>query len=95
MTQPQVTDAMIEAAADAVAEAISSIGVAYSHDTDNEMRTVNRAWRVHDTGGNPFEKGEWHGEFDNKADANELARSMRRSRAIAALQATLTQGGKA
>lgn len=71
--------------ADAVAEAIASVSVAYSHDTNSELRTINRKWFVHDTcEDNPFDKREWVAVFDNKTAANEYARDLRKERAYAA-----------
>ena len=76
-----------EQIADAVANAINSVSVAYSHGTTTDFRTVDRMWRVHETGGNPFEKNEWIGEFDNKDEANALCVKFRRERAIATVEA--------
>lgn len=82
--------------ADAVAEAIVSVSVAYSHDTNSELRTINRKWFVHDTcEGNPFDKREWLAVFDNKAAANEYARDLRKERAYAAAATHRIEAAKA
>jgi hypothetical protein len=71
--------------ADAVAEAIASVSVAYSHNTGLNFETKDRRWFVHDVcEGNPFDKAEWLGEFTSKADANEFARKLRQTRAYEA-----------
>lgn len=73
--------------ADAVAGALAKYGVAYSHATLMDMATADRKWRVHETGyGNPFDRDEWLGEFDNKPDANAFCAELRRAAAIKAAE---------
>ena len=89
LTAEQITE-LADDIADAVAEAIASIGVAYSHATTADFRTINRRWSVHDMGGNPFEKDEWHGRFTDEDAAKNLAQDMRRDRARERVRMLLT-----
>ena len=83
--QPTITQSDIELA-DAVAEAIASVQIAYSHNTNAEFRTVDRKWSVHDAcEGNPFEKDEWLAVFTDKEEAHEFARNLRQERAANAV----------
>jgi hypothetical protein len=76
-----VTQADIDLA-DAVALAITSVSVAYSHDTNDEMRTVNKRWFAHDScEGNPFDKEEWLEIFTDKKAAHEYVANLRQQRA--------------
>lgn len=87
-----IAEGEAEAIADAVATALAKYSVAYSHNTVGpELRTTDRMWRVHETGhGNPFERNEWLGEFDNKADASAACAALRRNAAIEAARAFVT-----
>ena len=83
--QPTITQADIQLA-DAVAEAIASVQIAYSHNTNAEFRTVDRKWSVHDAcEGNPFEKDEWLAVFTDKEEAHAFARKLRQERAAKAV----------
>jgi hypothetical protein len=76
-----VTQADIDLA-DAVALAITSVSVAYSHDTNDEMRTVNKRWFAHDScEGNPFDKEEWLEIFTDKEAAHKYVTNLRQQRA--------------
>lgn len=81
-----------EKIADAVADALASVSVAYTHLTLADMSTAGRSWKVHDAviGENPFDRNEWLAEFENKQEAREYAASLRRERAYAAVRKALS-----
>lgn len=82
---PEVTRAD-EALTDAVAAALAKYAVAYTHVTLADFSTAGRSWKVHEViDGNPFDRDEWLGEFDNKADAHAFCADLRRKAAVDAV----------
>jgi len=74
---------LAEEITDAVEQAIAKYQIAYSHSTDNSLRTVDRLWSVHESkGDNPFERNEWLGQFDTKVEASRLVAKLRREEAV-------------